>query len=371
MIRVLTIIGTRPEAIKMSPVVRALRERSDIFESRICVTGQHRALMDQMLSLFGLTADTDLGVMLPGQSLASLAGGMLKALDGLLRAEQPDWVLIQGDTSTTFAAGLAAFYHGVRVAHVEAGLRTYNRHHPFPEEVHRRMVSALADLHFAPTARAAQNLLAENIPADSVLMTGNTAVDAALYLGNLTPEGPVAGLAGLSGLEPMVVVTAHRRENLGAGMERICAAVRRLALAHPEVVFVWPVHPNPEVTGPVHQHLSNLSNVRLLPPLDYPPMLHLLRRAHLVLTDSGGLQEEAAVFGKPVLVLRETTERPEGVDAGLAMLVGNQTGTVVDAVEDLLGNPERHARMARVLDVYGDGRAALRMVEALGGRHQP
>jgi UDP-N-acetylglucosamine 2-epimerase (non-hydrolysing) len=366
MIKVLSVIGTRPEAIKMGPVIRALGERREAFDSKVCVTGQHRQMLDQVLSLFQIVPDHDLDLMTPGQTLARLTASVLEGIDAVLERERPDWVLIQGDTTTVMAASLAAFYRHVKVGHVEAGLRTYEKDRPFPEEVNRRVASVVADLHFAPTARAAENLLREGVPPGAVRVTGNTVIDAIRWVAAADHGPPEALLDGLpAGKERIVLVTAHRRESFGRGIEQICAALCDLVSNHPDVQVVYPVHPNPRVHGPVYRLLDGVSGITLLPPLDYLTFVRLIRRSVVVITDSGGLQEEAPGLGKPVLVLRETTERPEGIDAGTVRLVGTDRAKIVAEAGRLLSDPGAYAAMARSINPYGDGRAAARIVDAL------
>jgi len=310
--RVLSIMGTRPESIKMAPVVRALKEHPKGIESRVCVTAQHRQMLDQVLDLFGITPDYDLDVMRPGQSPTQVAVAVMAGLEPILRQEQPDWILVQGDTTTVAAAALASFYARTKVAHLEAGLRTFSRDHPFPEEINRRMTAVAADLHFAPTARARQNLLVEGIAPERILVTGNTVIDA-LHLAAKMPHDLSSGpLADVRWDRRVILATCHRRENFGRGLHDVCGALFDIARGHPDdVEIVFSVHPNPEVRGAVESLLAGQPNIRLLDPLDYLPFVHLLSRVDLVLTDSGGVQAEAPAFGKPVLVLRAVTVRPE------------------------------------------------------------
>lgn len=365
MLTVLTVIGTRPEAIKLAPVVLALMRRPEHFRSLVCTTGQHRDMLDSALTLFSVPRHFDLEVMQPDQTLCSTTAAILQRLEPVLAKVRPDWVLVQGDTTTVMAAALAAFYHGVRVGHVEAGLRTFDKRQPFPEEVNRRIASVIADLHFAPTAQARQNLLNEGVSEHAIRVTGNTIVDA-LHLALRQPCDLEASV--LSALPPdrrLVVVTAHRRENFGRGLEQICLALRDLVERFPDIHIVYPVHLNPNVQSVAHRLLSGVPSITLTPPLDYLPMVHLLKRATLVLTDSGGIQEEAPGLGKPVLVLRERTERPEGVEAGVVKLVGADRERIVEAAAQLLSDPAAYARMAQAVNPYGDGRAAERIAQAL------
>lgn len=363
-LRVLSVFGTRPEAIKMAPVVLALRETSGAIESRVCVTAQHREMLDDVLRLFAIEPDHDLDVMRPDQSPSAVAAEILRRLEPVLADERPDWVLVQGDTTTAAVASLAAFYAGAQVGHVEAGLRSGEPREPFPEEINRRVAGAIADLHFAPTEGAKANLLREGVRAETILVTGNPVIDALhLVVANAgeTPGNLLGGIAD----ERIVLVTAHRRESFGRPIESICAAIWSLASRYPDVRFVFPVHPNPAVHDAAHRLLRGVPGVTLLPPLSYLDLVRVLRRCHLVLTDSGGLQEEAPALGKPVLCLRDVTERVEGVAAGTVRLVGTDPVRIVEETARLLDSPAEHARMAKAVNPYGDGRAAERIVRAL------
>jgi UDP-N-acetylglucosamine 2-epimerase (non-hydrolysing) len=362
---VLSVFGTRPEAIKMAPVIRELERFRDEISASVCVTGQHRELLDDVLETFDVSPDHDLDVMRPGQSPTGVAAEVLRGLEPVLADVRPDWVLVQGDTTTAAMAGLAAFYAGARVAHVEAGLRSHEPRQPFPEEINRRVAGVVADLHFAPTEAARQNLLAEGTPADAVLVTGNTVIDA-LRLARSTPAAGAA-LAALPARGRIMLVTAHRRESFGAPLQRVCAAVAELVSAYPDVHVAFPVHPNPAVRMAVDGMLAGNDRVSLLPPLGYREMVGLLERATLVLTDSGGLQEEAPSLGKPVLVLRDVTEREEAVQAGAARLVGTDVDRILEGASTLLDSPEAYALMSRAANPYGDGHAAERIVAALRG----
>lgn len=372
-LRVLSIFGTRPEAVKMAPVVRQLEATAGI-ESRVCVTAQHREMLDQVLNLFGISPHIDLDLMQPNQSLASLTAAIFTGLDGVLRDEKPDWILVQGDTTTVMATALLAYYHRIKVGHVEAGLRTGDKWQPFPEEINRKVAGVVADLHFAPTEWSRQNLLREGVPDRSIVVTGNPVIDA-LHIVASRPSPPqVQDLLENIGLSAspasngprLVLVTAHRRENFGQPMEHICAALRKLAHTYlDDLHIVYPVHLNPHVQEPVYRLLGDLPNITLLPPMDYLPLVHLMKRASLVLTDSGGLQEEAPGLGVPVLVMRDVTERPEGLQAGTVRLVGTDCQTIVGEARRLLDDPHEHARMARAVNPYGDGHAAERIVQAL------
>jgi len=366
-IKVLTVFGTRPEAIKLAPVIRELERRPDAFISRVCVTAQHREMLDQMLDLFGIRPDYDLDVMRHDQSLTDVTVAVLAGMRRVFETESPDWVLVQGDTTTTMAGGLGAFHHGCKVAHVEAGLRTFDKGDPWPEEMNRRVAGVVADLHFAPTATSAQNLYQEGISKDRVYVTGNTAIDALKLVASM-PFDPTATPVGRIRLEGrrMIVATMHRRETSRAAMEEVCGALLGVAQRHPDVQIVCPVHLNPNVRGPLHRLLSDVPNITLLPPLDYQPMVWLLQRCHFVITDSGGLQEEVTAIGKPVLVVRTRTERPEGVAAGTARLVGTDRETIETWATRLLSEPDVYERMARSTNPYGSGDAARKIVDVLG-----
>lgn len=372
MARIMVVIGTRPEAIKLFPVVQALNRRPKL-EVQVCVTAQHRELLDPVLALAEMRADVDLNLMLQDQSLDALTARLLTGLGETFTALRPDRVVVQGDTATAMTGALAASFRQIPVAHVEAGLRSGNIAHPWPEEINRRIIAPMADIHFAPTRRAAQALLDEQISSEAVHVTGNTVVDA-LHWTRLR----IAGDPGLyASVEPLlrrfrgkrlILVTSHRRENFGAGIESIAAALRKIA-ARPDVALVLPVHPNPNVSGHLSEALTGIENLALLDALDYPSFVSLLSAAELVLTDSGGVQEEAPVLGKPVLVMRETTERPEGVEAGGARLVGTDIDRICAAVFSLLDDKAAYGRMARAQNPYGDGRAGERIAELIANAH--
>lgn len=366
-LKVLSVFGTRPEAIKLTPVIRALRAAPEQFLPRVCVTGQHRELLQPVLSLFDIQPDYDLAVMRPDQSLSYLTARVLTELERVLAQERPDWVLVQGDTTTTLAASLAAYYARVPVAHVEAGLRSGDPWQPYPEEINRRLADALASLHFAPTEGARDHLRAEGIPAHHIRVTGNTVIDALLDIAARPYDiasGPLAAVPLDN--RRVVLVTAHRRESFGPPLRNLCQAIRTLAERYAGAVrVVFPVHLNPHVQQPVRELLGDCRDVSLLEPLGYEPFVHLMKRSALVLTDSGGLQEEAPALGVPVLVMRQVTERPEGIACGSARVVGLEPEAVVAAATRLLDNPEEHARMARVTSPYGDGRASQRILAAL------
>ena len=364
-VKVVTILGTRPEAIKLAPVINELR-RTPGTETVIVSTGQHRELLQQVLLLFEIAPDVDLAVMNPRQRLSHLTADLMPGLGESLARLRPDWVLVQGDTSTTFCGALAAFYESVPVAHVEAGLRSGDELAPFPEEVNRKLVACLASLHLCPTPGSAANLLSEAVPGDRVVVTGNTGIDALLWAVERarTVRPPVARQR-----PRRILLTVHRRENHGEGLQGVCAAVRRLAL-RPDTEIVFPVHRNPDVMEVVLPQLVGLDGVHLCEPLDYLSLVSVLDSCDLVLTDSGGLQEEAPTLGKPVLVLRETTERPEAVEVGVARLVGTDPDAIVHAAEALLDDPGAYAAMARPENPFGDGRASLRIVDALERRSE-
>ncbi len=372
--RILVVFGTRPEAIKLAPVVLALAERPREFSVSVCVTAQHREMLDQVLELYAIRPDHDLDIMRPDQTLPDLTATALVALGRVLATERPDLVMVQGDTTTTMVAALAAFYAKVPVAHVEAGLRTRSKHAPFPEEVNRRVTSVIADLHFAPTDGAKRNLLAEGISAASVHVTGNTVVDALILARRkLAGHGPAAPeLQRLDARRTVVLVTAHRRESFGAGLESICGAIRDLVERNPDIAVVFPVHLNPSVRTQVRRVLAGQAaaegRLLLTDPLSYTDLVWMLDRCRLVLTDSGGIQEEAPSFQKPVLVMRDVTERPEGVAAGVARLVGTDLIRIREETERLLRDEDAYATMTGAGNPYGDGRAAERVVDVLRQR---
>jgi UDP-N-acetylglucosamine 2-epimerase (non-hydrolysing) len=364
--RILFILGTRPEAIKLCPLVHQLRSQPDRFQVRVCVTAQHRGMLDQVLDVFGVVPDFDLDLMQPGQTLSGLTARILAAIEPVLAAERPDLVVVQGDTTTTLAGSLGAFYHHVAVAHVEAGLRTGDPRQPFPEEMNRVLTSRLAALHFAPTRCAQAALLKEGVAPETIFVTGNTGIDAVLWvrdaLDNRSLQAPP--WPWLDSGKRLLLVTSHRRENFGPGFDRSMRALSQLA-ARPDVQIVSPVHRNPNVLGPAHGILSGMPNVVLLDPLPYVPFVDLMRRSHLIVTDSGGIQEEAPSLGKPVLVLREKTERPEAVEAGTVKLVGTDERRIVEEASRLLDDAAEYARMTAIHNPYGDGHACRRIAEVL------
>lgn len=361
-IRVMTVFGTRPEAIKMAPLVQALRRVPDEIEPIVCVTAQHREMLDQVLEIFDIRPDYDLNVMQPRQSLIDITTRVLTGMDDVLADARPDIVLVHGDTTTTFVAALAAFYRQIKVGHVEAGLRTWKKYAPFPEELNRQLTGVLADLHFAPTAWAAENLRRENKPEATIFVTGNTVIDALHTTVRENWRHPV--MDRLDGRD-LVLVTAHRRENLGAPMRRMFRAIRRLADAHPDIAVVYPVHLNPAVREAAQEVLEGHPRIHLIEPLDVLDFHNFLARARLVLTDSGGVQEEAPAFGVPVLVMRETTERPEGVEAGTLKLVGTDEERIFQTAHQLLTDAAAYAAMAKAANPFGDGRASERIVAAI------
>ncbi len=361
--KVLSIFGTRPEAIKMAPVVRELAKRKGI-ESRVCVTAQHREMLDQVLSLFKINPDVDLDLMRPDQSLAQITAAVFTHLDPILAKMKPDWVLVQGDTTTVMAAALNAYYRQIKVGHVEAGLRTHNKWEPFPEEINRRVAGVSADLHFAPTKWSQQNLLKEGVAKEIVHVTGNPVIDALMFVAEQKVPTRVTSLLSKLGTKRLVLVTAHRRENHGKPLEHICAALKSIA-ARGDVEIVYPVHLNPNVQEPVKGLLGDIPNITLLPPLEYLPLVHLMKNADLILTDSGGIQEEAPAFGVPVLVLRDVTERPEGVQAGTLKLVGTDEDKIVNEASYLLNDPVAHAAMAQAVNPFGNGDSAKKIVDIL------
>ena len=363
--KVLVVVGTRPEAIKMAPVVGELRQRTDYFEVEVCLTAQHRELLDQVIGVFGITVDYDLDLMRPDQSIFDVTCRVLVEVGDVLTQAKPDVVLVHGDTTTTFASALAAYYTRVPVGHVEAGLRTYDKYRPFPEEMNRRLGDALCDYHYAPTPKAKQNLLRENIPAAHIVVTGNTVIDALLEVAARPHHFDDLLLTQAGTERRLLLVTAHRRESFGEPFVQMCTAMRDLAANNPDLEIIYPVHPNPNVRRAVDEVLSGAPRVHLIPPLDYLPFVHLLKKAAIVLTDSGGIQEEAPSLGKPVLVMREVTERPEAIDAGTAKLVGTSYEGIVAAVQELLDDSEAYEAMAKAVNPYGDGKAAGRIADHL------
>ena len=369
--KILLVFGTRPEDIKMVPVVKAFQKHPDQFDAKVCVTGQHRQMLDQVLDVFDIKPDYDLNIMAPNQDLYDITSKVLLGMRDVLKDARPDIVFVHGDTTTSLAAGLAAFYQHIKVAHVEAGLRTYNMASPWPEEMNRQLSDRLCDYCFAPTETSRNNLLQENISAN-ITVTGNTVIDTLLIATEIIKTTPDLRRQILEELEEKgykpadkryILVTGHRRENFGEGFLRICNALKEIARSHPDTDIVYPVHLNPNVQKPVYELLANITNIYLIPPLDYLPFVYLMRHCYLLLTDSGGVQEEAPSLGKPVLVMRDTTERPEAVDAGTVKLVGTDSAAIVREVNRLLADATAYSEMARALNPYGDGKAAERIRE--------
>ena len=371
--KILSVFGTRPEAVKMAPIVQRLKQ-TEGFETRVCVTAQHREMLDQVLELFHIQPDYDLDLMRDGQTMAQISAGIFTHLDPILEEFRPDWVLAVGDTTTVVTTSLLAFYRQIKFGHVEAGLRTHNKWHPFPEEINRRLATVTADLHFAPTEWSQGNLLREGIDPNTIHVTGNSVIDALNIVAKQDEPQAITDLlnklevtenttGGLK-IKRLILVTAHRRENFGAPLENICRALKEIA-ARGDVEIVYPVHLNPNVQEPVHRILKAVKHITLLPPLDYLPLVHLMKHAALILTDSGGIQEEAPTFGIPVLVMRETTERPEGVAAGTLKLVGTDTSHIVLAAQRVLDDPDEYLKMSKASNPFGDGHAAERILQAL------
>lgn len=371
--KVMLVFGTRPEAIKLAPLVRALKAQAPTLQTVVCVSAQHREMLDQVLQLFDIAPDHDLNIMRPKQDLFDVTCGILAGLKPVLQSERPDLILVHGDTTTTLAASLAAYYAGVPVGHVEAGLRTGNKHAPFPEEINRQLTGAIADLHFAPTNAARANLLREGVDQDRIHVTGNTVIDALVAVVKRLHDDEVLRAAldrkfsFLDAEKRLILVTGHRRENFGEGFEQICQALADIAASEPSVEVLYPVHLNPNVRKPVAEILAaqHLTNVHLIDPVDYLPFVYLMNRAHLIITDSGGVQEEAPSLGKPVLVMRDTTERPEAVAAGTVILVGTSRDQIVKETRNLLHNPAAYATMSHAYNPYGDGEAARRIVQLI------
>lgn len=365
-IKVMTVFGTRPEAIKMAPVVLELGKYPGVIEPVVAVTAQHRDMLDQVLKLFNITPDYDLDIMAAGQTLFDITSKAMMGLDKVLQKEKPDIVLVHGDTTTTFAGALAAYYHQISVGHVEAGLRTHNKYSPFPEEMNRKLTGSIADMHFAPTETSEHNLLGESVDENSIYVTGNTVIDA---LHKTVNDGFVFDNEVLQNIDyrnkRIILVTTHRRENLGEPMRNVYKALKQLTMDFDDVEIVFPVHKNPKVREVVKAELGGLDKVYLVDPLDYEPFANLMHRAYMILTDSGGVQEEAPALGKPVLVLRDTTERPEAVEAGTVKLIGTNERVVYEAARKLLTDPKEYSSMAEACNPYGDGRASQRIVQAI------
>lgn len=361
--KILIVFGTRPEAIKMAPLVKEFQKYPEFFETKVCVTAQHRQMLDQVLNLFDIVPQYDLNIMKPGQDLYEVTSSVLLEMKHVLEEAKPDIVFVHGDTTTTFAASLAAFYQKIDVAHIEAGLRTYDLYAPFPEELNRQLASKIARFHFAPTRIAYGNLISEGVSEANIKITGNTIIDALLIVNDLIKENGYQILDFPKYDRKMILVTGHRRENFGDGFLNICIALKELALLYPNIDIVYPVHMNPNVQVPVYKILQNLKNVYLIEPLDYEPFVELMSKSFLILTDSGGIQEEAPSLGKPVLVMRETTERPEAVEAGTVKLVGADKDRIVQAVCSLIEDDTLYYKMSRAHNPYGDGQACKKIVE--------
>lgn len=364
-IKNLFIFGTRPEAIKMAPLIKAFQKHPEFFDVKICVTAQHREMLDQVLEFFEITPDYDLDLMRPDQNLYTLTANIITGMKPVLETFQPDYVFVHGDTTTTMAGSIASFYSGAKVCHVEAGLRTHNKWSPFPEEINRQITGRICDYHFAPTMTSKQNLLQENINEDTILVTGNTVIDALHHSVERVIQEPstlVQGISKTLGNKEVVLVTGHRRENHGEGFIRICEALKAIAIDKKDRFIVYPVHLNPKVQEPVNRILANIENVMLVDPMAYQDFIWMMNRSKIIITDSGGVQEEAPSLGKPVLVMRDTTERPEAVEAGTVVLVGTDIDSIVNESLDLLNNPERFEKMSKLHNPYGDGKACERIV---------
>lgn len=367
--KILLVFGTRPEAIKMAPLVKEFKKHSTSFETRVCVTAQHREMLDQVLAFFEITPDYDLNLMRPGQNLHQLTADVIIGLKPILEDFKPDIVFVHGDTTTSTAAALAAFYASCQIAHIEAGLRTYNKYAPFPEEMNRQLTSRLTDYHFAPTEKAKQNLLNEGIINEGINVTGNTVIDALLWAQDKLKSYEDDEIQGLKKIvdssKKIILVTGHRRENFGTGFLNICKAIKKIAKENKDVQIIYPVHLNPNVQEPVYDLLSDLRNVTLINPLSYPAFVWLMMQSYLILTDSGGIQEEAPSLGKPVLIMRETTERPEAVDAGTVKIVGTHIDTITSSITKLLNDELAYQRMSRAHNPYGNGNACRIIIKHL------
>lgn len=367
--KVLVVFGTRPEAIKLAPLVKELKKHNSI-ETSVCVTGQHREMLDQVLDLFEINPNYDLNIMKESQSLETITTKIIENISPILESIKPDWVIVHGDTSTTFAASLAAFYKKVKIAHIEAGLRTYNNYSPYPEEANRRLTSVLTTIHFSPTEEAKNNLLAEHIPSEAIFVTGNTVIDALFLMkgkldSNVVEIEMKQHFPFIDNSRKLILITAHRRENQQEGIYNIAEAISLLASQHPALQFVLPLHLNPAIRMPLQNKLENKSNVYLIEPQEYLPFIYLMSKAHIILTDSGGIQEEAPSLGKPVLVMRDTTERPEAIKAGTIKLIGSNTDDIVDNFNLLYNNKNEYSRMSQAQNPYGDGTAAQKIVQLL------
>ena len=364
----LIIFGTRPEAIKMTPLVKEFQKYSDIFETKVCVTAQHREMLDQVLDFFEIKPDFDLDLMKPNQNLYTLTSSILLGLKPILESFQPDYVYVHGDTTTTMASSLASFYSGAKICHVEAGLRTFNMQSPFPEEMNRSVTGVVSNIHFSPTETSKNNLVLENKSEDSIVVTGNTVIDALMFSVNKVKNSNYQDkeiehlISVLDEGKKLILVTGHRRENHGDGVVRICEALKEIALNNPKAQIIYPVHLNPNVQGPVYKLLSEIDNIQLIAPLSYPSFVWLMDKSYLIITDSGGVQEEAPSLGKPVLVMRDTTERPEAIEAGTVILVGTNKDKLVDEANKLLNETFAYKAMSKLHNPYGDGMASQRIV---------
>ena len=369
-LKVMTVIGTRPEAIKMAPVIQSLVNSSEGVESVVCVTGQHREMLDQALKIFGIVPDYDLNLMNPNQSLSLLTANLLTALEKVVTTEKPDWVLVQGDTTTAMVASLVAYYHRVKLGHVEAGLRTNDKFQPYPEEINRRIADILADAYFAPTRNSRMNLLKEGIPSESILVTGNTVIDALMMISARVADRPLdPRMSTAIKNRLLILVTVHRRESFGKPLEEICKAIAKIARCYQHKIhIVYPVHLNPNVRMTVNEILNGIPNISLIEPVDYEELVNLMRNAYLILTDSGGIQEEAPSLHKPVLVLREATERPEAIEAGAAKLIGTDADKIYAQTIRLIEDPKSYAQMSNAISPYGDGHASERIIQFLLGQ---
>jgi UDP-N-acetylglucosamine 2-epimerase (non-hydrolysing) len=369
-LKVMTVIGTRPEAIKMAPVIKSLMSYSEEVKSVVCVTAQHREMLDQALQIFGIVPDYDLNLMNPNQSLALLTANVLTGLDEVITIEKPDWLLVQGDTTTAMVASLVAYYHRIKLGHVEAGLRTNDKFQPFPEEINRRITDILADAYFAPTQNSRMNLLKEGIPSESIVVTGNTVIDALMMISQRVADQPLDSRISTSIKNRLLIlVTVHRRESFGKPLENICKALARIAFSYQDKIqIVYPVHLNPNVHKTVYEILSGIPNISLLEPVNYEELVGLMSKAYLILTDSGGIQEEAPSLHKPVLVLRDVTERPEAIEAGAAKLIGTNAGRIYSETIRLIEEPKIYYQMSNAINPYGDGQASQRIVQFLLGQ---
>ena len=365
--KILLIFGTRPEAIKMAPLVKEFQKYPEVFDTRVCVTAQHREMLDQVLDFFEIKPDYDLDLMKPGQNLYGLTATIIESLKPILEEFTPDYVFVHGDTTTTMASSIAAFYSGAKVCHVEAGLRTHNKLSPFPEEMNRQITGRITDIHFAPTKASKENIFHENVKEEAIVVTGNTVIDALLHSVSKVDTIEDAEIEMLkTTIDPskkLILVTGHRRENHGQGFINICSALKQIALENPNTQIIYPVHLNPNVQKPVYELLDGVKNIQLMAPLSYPAFVWLMNKSYLIITDSGGVQEEAPSLGKPVLVMRDTTERPEAVDAGTVILVGTDTEKIVAETTKLLNNSDLYHKMSALHNPYGDGKACERIIE--------